>query len=61
MERPGLFEIESWGNGLIVQITRLSDGASVLLQGDDAIRVGDELDKTDERFTDDDVVSQYFA
>ncbi|HLX60901.1 MAG TPA: hypothetical protein VKX17_06425 [Planctomycetota bacterium] len=54
------FEIESWSNGYFYEITRKSDGASVFLQGDDAIRLSDELERTTERFTDDDVVWQYF-
>ena len=55
------FEIESHGNGFAYQIVRRADGASVFLQGDDAIRLGQELDQTTERFTDGDVASQYFA
>ena len=58
--RSGDFEIESYGNGFAYQIVREADGASVFLQGDDAIRLGQELDHTTERFTDEDVASQYF-
>lgn len=54
------FLIESFGNGLFYQIARRSDGATVFLQGEDAIRLDEELERTDERVTDDDVVSQYF-
>jgi len=53
--------IESYGNGFAYQIVWKADGATVFLQGDDAIRLGQELDQTTERFTDADVASQYFA
>lgn len=59
--RSGDFEIESYGNGFAYQIIRRVDGATVFLQGDDAIRLGQELDQTAGRFTDEDVASQYFA
>ena len=59
--RIGAFEIASCGNGLIFQIVRNADGATVLLQGDDAIRLGEELDETTEHFTEEDVAAQYFA
>ena len=61
LNRTGAFEIESFGNGFAYQIVRKADGAIVFLQGDDAIRLGQELDQTSERVTDDDVASQYFA
>jgi hypothetical protein len=61
LNRPGAFGIESCGNGFAYQIVRKADGAAVFLQGDDAIRLGQELDQTTERFTDEDVASQYFA
>ena len=57
----GAFEIESYGNGFAYEIVRKADGATVFLQGDDAIRLGQEFDQTTERFTDEDVASQYFA
>jgi len=59
--RSGDFEIESYGNGFAYQIVRMADGATVFLQGDDAIRMSQQLDKTTEHFTDEDVASQYFA
>lgn len=58
--RTGTYGIESYGNGFAYQIVRKADSATVFLQGDDAIRFGQELDQTGERFTDDDVASQYF-
>ena len=61
LNRTGAFEIESYGNGFAYQIVRKADGATVFLQGDDAIRLGQELDQTTEGFTDEDVASQYFA
>ena len=54
------FEIESFGNGIAYQIVRKADGESVFLQGDDALRLGQELDRTSERVSDEDVVLQYF-
>jgi hypothetical protein len=60
-DQSSRFEIESFGNGFAYQIERKADGAAVFLQGDDAIRLGQELDRTTERFTDEDVVSQYFV
>ena len=57
----GAFEIESYGNGFAYWIVRKADDASVFIQGDDAIRLGQELDQTTKRFTDEDVASQYFT
>lgn len=59
--RSGDFEIESFGNAFAYKIVRKADGTSVFLQGDDAIRLSQELDQTSERFTDEGVVAQYFA
>jgi len=55
------FEIESFGNGFAYEIVRKVEGASIFIQGEDAIRLSQELDQTTECFTDEDVVSQYFA
>ncbi len=60
-ECANCFEIESYGNGFAYEIVRKADGATVFLQGDHAIRLGNELDHTTERITDDDVAWQYFA
>ena len=59
--RTGVLEIESYGNGFAYQIVRKADGATVFLQGDDAVRLSQELDQTTEHFTDEDVASQYFG
>lgn len=61
LNRTGGFWIESYGNGFAYQIVRKADGATVFLQGDDAISLGQELDRTTDRLTDEDVVSQYFV
>lgn len=53
--------IESVGNGLLCQITRRSDGATVFLQGDGAIQLDEALGRTSDHVTDDDVVSLYFS
>lgn len=60
-DQSNLFEIESFGKGFAYQLVRKADGAAVFLQGDDAIRLGQELDQTTERMTDEDVVSRYFV
>lgn len=61
LEETGAFEIESFGNGFAYRIVRKADGATVFLQGDDALRLGQELDQTTERFADEDMASQYYA
>lgn len=61
LNRSGGLGIESFGNGFAYQIVRNADGATVFLQGDDALRLGQELDQTTERFTDADVAWRYFA
>ncbi len=53
------FTIESTGNGATYIITRLADGASVFLQGDDAVQFGKSLETTSARFTDDDAAGLY--
>jgi len=60
LNRTGAFDIGSFGNGLGYQIIRRVDGATVFLQGDDGLRFAQELEQTTERFTDDDVASQFF-
>lgn len=60
LNRTGSFQIESYGNGLFYEIVRKSDGATEFLQGEDAVRLSQELEQTTERITDDDVVWQYF-
>jgi len=61
LNRTGAFGIESYGNGFAYQIIRKADGTIVFLQGDDAIRLRQELDQTTQHFTDEDVASQYFT
>ena len=55
------YRIESCGNGLHWEVTRLSDGATLVLQGDDALRFGRQLEATNAAYTDDDVCSEYDA
>jgi hypothetical protein len=55
-----IYSIESYGNGIVFLLVRISDGASIFLQGDDALRLSDELEQTTEWFSDDDVAEQYF-
>ena len=61
LNRTSAFGIESFGNGLAYQIVRKADGATIVIQDDDAICLGKELDQTTDRVTDEDVASQYFA
>lgn len=53
------YKIKSTGNGAFYTITRLSDGACVFLEGDDALEFEKSLETTNERFTDDDVCALY--
>jgi hypothetical protein len=55
------FMIDSFGNGLFFELTRLADGESVFLQGDAADRLRAELERTHAGYTDDDAVSEYFS
>lgn len=50
------YSIESRAWGAFMTIKRLSDGASVFLQGDDAIRFNHELELA---YTDDEAASKY--
>ena len=56
---PMKYKIESSGNGACWTITRLSDNASLFLQGEDALIFGKELESTHDLYTDDDVCSIY--
>jgi len=60
VQNSGTFEIESYGHGFAFSIVRRADGKTVFLQGDDAVRLGRELERTTQRFTDDEVVEKYF-
>lgn len=53
------YQYRSEGNGARYEIKRLADGATLFLQGDDAVQFSNELDKTHDRWTDDDVCAQY--
>ena len=61
LERKRIYWIESYGNGFAYEIIRKADGASVFLQGDDAIRLSQELERTTQRCTEDEVAAQFFA
>ena len=52
------FQVESWGHGLFYEVTRLADGATVFLQGEDATRLRNELERTNT--LDEDAVEKYF-
>lgn len=52
------YRIESTGNGAFWTITRLADGATLFLQGDDALAFGKRLESTTESFSDDDVCDE---
>lgn len=54
------FTVESWGIGQFFELRRIADGATVFLQGDDALQLAYELDQTTDAYSDDDVASQYF-
>ncbi|MBX6334734.1 hypothetical protein IRY61_05375 [Candidatus Saccharibacteria bacterium] len=43
--------VDSYGNGWAYAITRLEDGASVWLQDSDAVHFAEEMERTNERFT----------
>lgn len=53
------YHINSTGNGALVCIERLSDGASLFLQGDDAARFVAETEHTGGACSEDDVCEQY--
>ena len=53
------YRILSKGNGAMFDITRLTDGATLFLQGGDAVEFDSELDATTERRTADDVCDDY--
>lgn len=53
------YRIEPSGNGLFWTVTRLADGATLFLQGDDAAQFGRWLESTWGGFTDDDVCDKY--
>lgn len=53
------YSVDSMGNGAFVTVTRLTDGASVFMQGDDAVTFREELDAAGEIYTADDVCSEY--
>ena len=46
------YKIESRGHRAFMTITRLADGASVFLQGDDALELGRKLEATHAAWTD---------
>ena len=53
------YYIKSQYNGAFFTIERLSDGASVFMQGDDADEFRWQLECTSDRFTIDDLCAQY--
>lgn len=46
-------------SGTAYTITRIADGATLFLQGDDALSFGRQLEATHEGYTDDDVCAEY--
>jgi hypothetical protein len=54
------FEIESYGNGFAFLIVRKADGASAFLQGDDAREFTEQLERTCDYCTNDNVAELYF-
>lgn len=60
-DRPDEFAIESFGNGIAYQVVRKDNGDTVFLQGDDALQLNQNLERTNGHVSDEDVVSQYFA
>ena len=53
------YKIESTANGAFYTITRVADGATLHLQGDDAIAFSDSINSTHEKHTDDDACAEY--
>lgn len=53
------YRIDSQGNGAFVTI-RVSDGRSVFMQGEDAVQFLEELDRTNDRYTADDLCAEFF-
>ena len=53
------YQIDSTGNGAFFTITRLTDGATVFFQGDDAVQFGVYLSYTNDHYTDDDLCASY--
>ena len=53
------YQIETIDNGAFVSVIRCHDGASLWLQGEDAVRFCEELGETTDVFVDDDVCRQY--
>lgn len=66
MSGTGYSYAEHFGGILITQVVRdgleIDGGPTVYIQpGDDASQLWEELDLTNEHWTDDDVLSQYFG
>ena len=59
IKTTGRYHVTSFGNGTAYEITRVSDGASVLLQGDDAVQLESEIESANSRYTADDVCGNY--
>ena len=53
------YEIESTGNGATWTIKRLDDGATLFLQGDDAITFANKINDCSDDYTDEDVCAEY--
>ncbi|GMU82229.1 MAG: hypothetical protein AMXMBFR47_21000 [Planctomycetota bacterium] len=58
--RPARFCVETFSNGLFVQVARLADERVAFVQGEDAVRLVDELDRATDIVTGDDILSNYF-
>lgn len=61
LSQTSVFEIESFGNGFAFRVVRKIDGRTVFLQGEDALRLDQELERTTNSYCDDDVASEYFV
>jgi hypothetical protein len=53
------YSIKSEYNGAFYLLTRLADGATVFMQGDDADEIRCQIECVSERFTADDLCAQY--
>lgn len=54
-----LYKTESTGNGAFWTVTRLADGATLFLQGDEASAFALKIGNTHDACTDDDVCAEY--
>ncbi|MCG3129553.1 MAG: hypothetical protein FLDDKLPJ_00286 [Phycisphaerae bacterium] len=55
-----MFAMTSFGNGIVIEFVRAEDGATVLLQGTDALHALQSLEGTSPNCHDEDVIAAYF-